>query len=55
MQDPFDSGIAVGKIVCTGAAVDRQKVITGEHLPMKNASGYLSEHLSGEHYGDMKM
>jgi tetratricopeptide (TPR) repeat protein len=41
MQDPFDSGIAVGKIVCTGAAVDRHKVISGEHLPMENANGYL--------------
>jgi hypothetical protein len=39
MQDPFNSGVAIGKIILTDPAVDRHQIIAGEHLPIENTNG----------------
>ena len=41
MKDPFSPGIAIGNIQLLGSAVDRNELINGDWLPMKNVDGYL--------------
>lgn len=41
MQDPFNPGVAIGRIVLTGPAGNRAEIINGDYLPMETADGYL--------------
>lgn len=41
MQDPFNPGVAIGKIVLTGPAGNRSEFIAGDFLPMETVHGYM--------------
>ncbi|MEL7328530.1 MAG: tetratricopeptide repeat protein [Cyanobacteria bacterium P01_A01_bin.116] len=41
MKDPFNPGIAVGKIVLTNSPGSRAEMVTGDYLPMKTVDGYM--------------